>query len=201
MPSPEAPDSHPALATATDDAALIRRMARGDRDGLAQLYDRYAGVLLAVGERILRSRREAEDLVHDVFLEAWHKAAEFDPGRGSVRTWLLVRTRSRALDRCRSASMTRMSEQNSDEVLEQKVLAPEEDPALQPDRAAVRRALLSLPKEQRTVLLLGYFEGLSSSEIAARANVPLGTVKSRVATALAKLRSGLCPADPVGESQ
>jgi RNA polymerase sigma-70 factor, ECF subfamily len=178
------------------DDALIAAIVAGDRGALARLYDRYAPTLLAVGKRMLGSRREAEDLVHDVFLESWRRAGDYNPARGTVKTWLLVRLRSRALDRHRAASGAPVSIDGGGRLEEH--VAEGEDPALAPDRAAVRRAMATLSIEQRTVLELGYFHGLSSSEIATREGVPIGTVKSRVATALAKLRAGLNPGSTEG---
>src|SRR6476619_7154041 len=90
-----------------DDVRLVAAMANGDRGALAELYERHAGVLLAVGLRIVRDRREAEDLLHDVLLEAWRHAKDFDPNRGRVRTWLGIRMRSRALDLQKSARVSR----------------------------------------------------------------------------------------------
>ena len=178
------------------DDALIAAIVAGDRGALARLYDRYAPMLLAVGKRMLGSRREAEDLVHDVFLESWRRAGDYNSARGTVKTWLLVRLRSRALDRHRAASGAPVSIDGGGRLEEH--VAEGEDPALAPDRAAVRRALATLSDEQRTVLELGYFQGLSSSEIALREGLPIGTVKSRVATALAKLRAGLNPGSTEG---
>ena len=174
------------------DAALLNGLLAGDRDCLAALYDRHASVLLAVGRRILGDRREAEDLLHDVFLEAWQKATDYDEQRGSVRAWLILRMRSRALDRRKAAVFSRRADAPSDEA------ASPDDATLAPDRERVRRALHALPVEQRQVLELGYFEGLSSSEIAARLEAPIGTIKSRVAAALAKLRAGFEPAPSLG---
>lgn len=171
------------------DGELIRRVANGDRAALGHLYDRFAAILLAVGQRIVGEAREAEDLVHDVFLEAWRAAGDYDAARGSVRAWLLMRMRSRALDRRKAPRQTRQVTLAPETLPD--APAPGEDPALAPDRARVRRALAELPAEQRAVLELGYYEGLSSSEIAARVAVPIGTVKSRVAAGLAKLRAGL----------
>jgi len=173
-----------------DDATLVRAMANGDRDALAKLYDRYSPVLLAVATRILGERREAEDLIHDVFLEVWRQAADYDDSRGTVRAWILVRLRSRAIDRRKSAGATRVVSIETERVLDERESSGE-DPQLAPDRAKLRRILATLPEDQRTVLELGYFEGLSSSEIATRIDAPIGTVKSRVAAALAKLRAGL----------
>jgi RNA polymerase sigma-70 factor (ECF subfamily) len=170
-----------------DDCELIRRVAGGDRAALGLLYDRYAPIVLALGQKILRSRREAEDLLQDVFLEAWRQAGDYEPSRGSVRTWLVLRTRSRALDRCRNAwSRTVPLDTSSEREGESAA-----EPALQADHERLRRVLATLPEEQRQVLELGYFEGLSSSEIAERLGVPVGTVKSRVAAAMAKLRAVL----------
>ncbi|HWM86599.1 MAG TPA: sigma-70 family RNA polymerase sigma factor [Kofleriaceae bacterium] len=180
-----------------DDRALLGAVAAGDRGALARLYDRYAPMLMAVGVRMLGVRGEAEDLVHDVFLEAWQRASTYDPARGSVRTWLLVRLRSRALDRFRSRSRQNASPVEEPDQLEERAVR-EEDPALAPDRTAVRRALESLSSEQRVVLELGYFHGLSSSEIALHIGVPIGTVKSRVANGLARLRAGLLPGGSEG---
>lgn len=174
-----------------DDAQLIQAIAAGDRTALAGLYDRYAGILLAVASRILPERREAEDVVHDAFLEAWRHAGEYDATRGSARAWLVTRVRSRALDRRKSAAFSRSVSLDALGVEPAGQTSAADDPSLGPDRTAVRRALAELPEEQRVVLTLGYFEGLSSAEIATRTGAPIGTVKSRVAAALTRLRSGL----------
>jgi RNA polymerase sigma-70 factor (ECF subfamily) len=170
------------------DVAWVRAIADGDREALGRLYDRYAPTLMAVGVRILGDRREAEDVLHDVFLEVWRQAANYDESRGSVRTWLLMRMRSRALDRRKAAGFARVVslDQRGDDAR-----GVGDDPSLVPDRETVRRALADLPPEQRQVLELGYFEGLSSTEIAARVEAPVGTVKSRVAAGLGKLRATL----------
>jgi RNA polymerase sigma-70 factor (ECF subfamily) len=175
------------------DVSLIRGAAEGDRDCLAALYDRYAPALLAIGRRILGDRREAEDLLHDVFIEVWRQAGDYDEGRGSVRAWLLMRMRSRALDRRKSAALSKRADLPAPEMVADALGDAHggEDPALGPDRQAVRQALAQLPAEQRQVLELGYFEGLSSSEIAERVRAPIGTVKSRVAAALSKLRQAV----------
>lgn len=165
-------------------------MARGDSSALALLYDRYAGNMLALAQRIVGRGAEAEDVIHDVFLEAWRHAADYDAARGSVKSWLLLRTRSRSLDVQKSARVSKQVTSLDDAWLAE-LSADGADGAAGPDRARIRKVLLALPAEQREVLLLGYFAGLSSSEIAARVGVPLGTVKSRVAAALAALRGAL----------
>lgn len=180
-----------------DDLTVIREAARGEIKALAALYDRYAGLLLSMANRMLGNETVAEDLVQDVFMEAWRRAHAFDPARGSVRTWLLVRLRSRALDRLRSARARR--EVTVEEPREVALAA--EDPELSPDRALVRQAMLQLPADQRLVIELSYFHGLSSSEIAEQMGSPIGTVKSRTAAALGKLRAAMSTAQTAGPSQ
>jgi RNA polymerase sigma-70 factor, ECF subfamily len=165
-----------------DDAALVEAMASGDRSALAALYERHSRVLLGVGMRIVRERREAEDLLHDVFLEAWRQAKDFDPKRGRVRTWLAIRMRSRALDHQKSA---RVSRNAGDAGLE---VVPDDGERTSPDHSRVREVLAALGVDQRRVLELAYFEGLSCAEIAKRIAIPIGTVKSRLAAGLQRLR-------------
>lgn len=167
------------------DAALVAAMASGDRDALSQLYERHSGLLLGLAMRIVRDRREAEDLLHDVFLEAWRAAKDFDPKRGRVRTWLAIRMRSRALDLQKSARVSRNAGDSGLDVL------VDDSEAASPDHARVRRALAELGPDQRRVLELAYFEGLSCTEIAARVEIPVGTVKSRLAAGLDRLRAYL----------
>jgi RNA polymerase sigma-70 factor (ECF subfamily) len=168
-----------------EDEALVTAMAAGDRGALATLYERHAPLLLGLALKIVRERREAEDLLHDVFLEAWRSAKDFDPRRGRVRTWLAIRMRSRALDLQKSARVARNTGDGGLDLL------VDESEGVSPDHRRVRSALAELGQDQRRVLELAYFEGLSCSEIAKRVAVPVGTVKSRIASGLARLRSGL----------
>jgi RNA polymerase sigma-70 factor (ECF subfamily) len=168
-----------------EDEALVAAMARGERTALAALYERHSSLLLGLALRIVREKREAEDLLHDVFLEAWRTAQDFDPKRGRVRTWLAIRMRSRALDLQKSA---RVSRNTGDGGLD---LVVDDAENASPDHGRVRSALAELAQEQRRVLELAYFEGLSCTEIAERVAIPVGTVKSRIAAGLDRLRSGL----------
>lgn len=166
------------------DLELISRIARGQNVALGALYDRHAGLLLGVLRRVLRDQQEAEDVLHEVFLEVWEHAADYDASRGSVRAWLVMRARSRGLDRLRSLNRARTASHEPP--------GPEHPATPTPaDTLTIRRALANLAPELRRLLELGYFEGLSSAEIAAHERLAVGTVKSRVARALAELREVL----------
>jgi RNA polymerase sigma-70 factor, ECF subfamily len=171
------------------DPELLVAMARGDCDALAELYERHAPALRALGRQILRQQAEVDDLLHDVFLEVWRHAADYSEARGSVWTWLALRMRSRALDRRRSAHVLRRVELTDAEieVLDASLCSAQVGPGA--DGARLREALRQMSEPERQVLLLGYFEGLTSAEIATRFQIPVGTVKSRTRSALAKLRS------------
>lgn len=183
-------DRDPTADSSIADEALVRAIARGDTRALAALYDRHAPLMLGLARRIVGGRPEAEDIVHDVFVEAWRHAGDYDETRGSVKAWLLLRTRSRALDFRKSAGVSR-TVPTGDGAWLASLIDPREDDSEAPDRARVRRVLVALSPEQREVLLLGYFDGLSSSEIASKIGIPIGTVKSRVAAALGALRQAL----------
>jgi RNA polymerase sigma-70 factor (ECF subfamily) len=173
-------------SSVTTDEALLCAVARGDTEALATLYDRSGPTLLALARRILGSHQEAEDLLHDVFVEVWQHAGEFDPGRGRALGWMCIRVRSRCLDRLRARArrphgeLTELDGRAADAPADRRV-----------DATAVQRALASLAEPQRRVLELGYFAGLSSAEMAAELGIPVGTVKSRVATAVQALRRHL----------
>lgn len=171
----------------TDDVDIVIRVARGDREALGVLYDRHASAMLGLGIKLLRDRGESEEILHDVFLEAWKRAGDYDPARGSVRTWLMLRMRSRCLDRIKSAARSRTSP--AGERLERVAGAVPAAAADRADAGRVRGALGELPEDQRTILELGYFQGLSCSEMAEHLGIPIGTVKSRLHAALKKLRA------------
>ncbi len=178
-----------AADTNAADVAAMARLATGDEGALAELYDRHASLLLGVGVRILKNRAEAEDVVHDVFVEAWKRAADFDAARGTVRTWLSLRMRSRCLDRQKAPRNARRVSFDDSEAARR--AAPAVDPLLASQRARVRAALAQLPDEQRVVVELAYFQGLSTAEIGGRTNTAQGTVKSRLFAARDKLSRAL----------
>lgn len=203
---PSISDGQSRLADASDDRALVYAVAGGDRQALSRLYDRYGAALLGVAMAVLRGpRAEAEDLLHDVFVEIWQHAGEYDPARASVRTWMTLRMRSRALDRLKSAGRSRVSSLDDAPHLFNTTHADQataHSPETAPDHAVVRRALAGLPPEQRDVIRLQYYEGLSSTETAEQLGVPTGTVKSRTAAAMRKLGGALRPeADAAPENK
>ena len=167
---------------------MLRLIAGGDEDALGALYDRYRLILFGLILRILHSQPEAEDVLQEVFLQVWRKANDFDEARGRPFTWLVTLARSRAIDRLRSSGARERTATEAARAVTEGVSDAEDD-ALKSERGEiVRRALAELPEEQRRVLVLAYFEGLTQSEIAARLNTPLGTVKTRMRSGMMRLR-------------
>jgi RNA polymerase sigma-70 factor (ECF subfamily) len=171
-----------------NDVELLKAIARQDESALAELYDRYRGILFGLLVRILNSREEAEDVLQEVFLQVWRRAADFDENRGRPFTWLVTLARSRGIDRLRNlgarervaiAGAREPSEEVSDAVA---------DAFRSEQRSLVNTALAQLPDEQKRPLMLAYFEGLTQSEIATKLGAPLGTVKTRMRAGLMKLR-------------
>jgi RNA polymerase sigma-70 factor (ECF subfamily) len=167
---------------ALDDRALSDLLARGDRQALGLLYERYAGLVFGVALRVLKDRADAEELVQETFLEAWRRATQYEPARATPAGWLITIARSRAIDRARS----RATSERTAELPE--AVPPAETPdvvvELGRQKAVIARAVATLPLEQRRVLELAWNEGLSQSDIAARTGMPLGTVKTRTRAAL-----------------
>jgi len=174
------------------DQAAIARMAGGDDQALGELYDRHAKPVYSLALRILQDSADAEDVVQEVFSQAWRQAARYDVSRGAVAAWLLAVARSRAIDRLRSR---RARPDHADEVSADAAIdasAPPDMEILSAERIArVRAALDTLPMLQRIAIELAYYEGLTHTEIAARLEQPLGTVKTRIRLALTKLRDTL----------
>ena len=171
-----------------NDVELLRAIAARDEAALAQLYDRYRVILFGLLMRILNSREEAEDVLQEVFLQVWRRAADFDETRGRPFTWLVTLARSRGIDRLRTlAARERVAVAGARD--EAEVVSDAASDAFRSEqRDVVNSALAQLPDEQKQLLLLAYFDGLSQSEIAARVGAPLGPVKTRMRTGMLKLR-------------
>jgi len=171
------------------DAALIERIVQRDQTALSALYDRYGGMLSSVLNRILRDTQAAEEILQDVFFQLWRAPDRFDAERGSLPGWLVVIARNRAISQLR-----RHNPAAGDPLLESTVISTfnVESAASQSQMLGrVKGALESLPVEQRAALELAYFDGLTHSEIARRTGDPLGTVKTRLRSALEALRRTL----------
>jgi RNA polymerase sigma factor (sigma-70 family) len=168
------------------DEALLPRVAQGDEQALAELYDRFGRTAFGLAARVLRDQALAEDAVQDAFLSAWRTAAAFDPTRGTVSTWLMTLVHRRAVD------LVRREDRRRTDVLDDAPVASGEttgeQAAVREERRRVQAALAQLPRDQREALELAYYGGLTQSELAERLDVPLGTVKSRMFAGLAKLR-------------
>jgi RNA polymerase sigma-70 factor (ECF subfamily) len=187
------PISQPSPLDSMNDVALLRHVADRQPEALEVLYGRYASTLLALGKRILGSVSDAEETLQEVFLHVWNHATRYDAGRSSVSTWLILITRSRAIDRLRTRKVVERTHETAVQENPAEHASPEGAEAVfvHERRARVRSEMDKLPPEQRQVLELAFYEGLSQSEIAARADLPLGTVKTRTLLAMKKLRGAL----------
>ena len=190
-------------AQARQDLDLLQRTAKGDRAAFAGLYDRFSRPLFSTALRILGDSREAEDVVHDVFLTLWQRSMEFSEDRGSPFSWAVTMTRNRAIDRVRQRR--RRAEILADAppadlgYSEAGANAPADSAeALQArERASVvRQALATLPNDQQQAVEMAFFSGLTQQEIAANLHQPLGTVKARIRRGLLKLRDVLVGKNP-----
>jgi RNA polymerase sigma-70 factor, ECF subfamily len=171
------------------DRELVAAMAGGDADALRALSARYAGMLGALAYRFVKDESDAEEIAADALWQAWREAPRFDPNRSSVSAWLVMIGRSRAIDRFRGARARRAPEN------------PQPDPPPAPDafsdlEAAERAKIVmsavgKLEPRERELLELAYFSDLTQPEIADKVGLPLGTVKTRMRTALIKLRDAL----------
>jgi len=175
------------------DEAVVALVARSDQSALAELYDRFGRVAYGVALRVLRDEKLAEDAVQEGFLTAWRNADRFMPERAKASTWLLTFVHRRAVDLVRRENRRRV------DLLPDRAEQPasgsaEEDAWLRFERERVQTALKQLPDQQREALELAYYGGFSQSELAERLGQPVGTIKSRMFTGLARLRELL--ADP-----
>jgi RNA polymerase sigma-70 factor (ECF subfamily) len=179
-------------ATDCDDDTLVRRLADGQPDALGPLYARHARFVFNVAAQTL-DRPAAEEIVQDVFLTVWRRAEQFDPARGSFRTWIHRIAQTRVLNELRRRGRRPRIEPDREGAPEPP--DPDPDPAeivwLDDRRAAVRAALADLPAHQRQVITRAFFDGLSYQQVASALDLPLGTTKTRIRAGLQRLRSNL----------
>jgi RNA polymerase sigma-70 factor, ECF subfamily len=180
----------------TDKARLdletcIGRVAVGDQVAFAALYDQLAPTVFGVARRVLRDPSQAEEVTQEVFTEIWRQATRFDAGRGSVRTWALTIAHRRSVDRVRSEQAHR-DRQNRNAAVDVAADPTPEDTAVDTeDRERARKAMADLSDAQREALELAFYDGLTHAEIARQLGEPLGTVKTRIRTAMLRLRDAL----------
>jgi len=184
------------LQTVLSDEALVARMAEQDQEALSALFDRYRGVVFSLALRILKERAEAEEVLTEVFFQAWSGAVGFDALRGTVAAWLVTLCRSRAIDRLRAkgrrdSGLGLIAQQQSKAVSPAVGRESEAAAEIQMRRTRIQAALDTLTPEQRGALELAYYGGLSHSEIAAKLGQPLGTIKTRIRQGLLMLRESL----------
>jgi len=185
------PDTPPQDGTLTDqqltDRQLMDQLRRRQPDALSRMYDQYSTMVYAIAMRVLRDTAAAEDVMQEVFLKLWQQPETFADHRGSLCGWLAVVTRNRAIDRIRGAKRF----ENVDDLQ----LANTVDMGTEADRnmmlAKVRLVLETMPPDQRRTLEMAFFEGQTHTEIAAQTGQPLGTVKTRIRSALISIRKAL----------
>jgi RNA polymerase sigma-70 factor (ECF subfamily) len=175
--------------------SLVQQIAAGDQSALAALYDTTNRLIYGLVLRVLNDISSAEEVLLDVYTQVWRQAASYDTSRGTPLAWLTTIARSRAIDRLRSGWQDQQRKEPLESLGEAPATAasPEEMTVASERQRFVRSALDQLSPEQREVIELAYYSGLSHSEIAARLNQPLGTVKTRTRLGMMKLREALAP--------
>jgi RNA polymerase sigma-70 factor (ECF subfamily) len=172
---------------AAGDALLLTRVKGGDQQAMTELFDQYSGMVYSVALRVLKDPGQAEDVMQEIFFQVWRNPNAFVSGRGSLGAWLAVMARNRAIDSLRRRRPT----DSVDDV----VLASSSDLGSEVERnrmmEKVRGLLKDLPTEQQKSVEMAFFEGLTHSEIAERTGDPLGTVKTRIRSALMTLRKAI----------
>ncbi|MEO7190779.1 MAG: sigma-70 family RNA polymerase sigma factor [Vicinamibacterales bacterium] len=179
------------------DRQLIRSIAGGSAEALADLYDRYVTIVFGLARRITGCVEDAEEVVQDVFSQVWRQAGRYDESRATAAGWIVMLARARSIDRVR----VRLARPDQTASAQLEALAPLAASSPSPEAAAlgaddtrqIRAALEELPDTQRSLIELAYFEGLTHVEIAVQTRVPLGTVKTRLRSAMTTLRSALSP--------
>jgi len=174
----------------------VRSVADGSSEALGQLYDRYASTVFGLAKRVVRVSEDAEEVVQDVFAQVWRDAGRYQSGRATVAGWFVMLTRARAIDRLRARHARPDVGQGTDSGPVRVASAspdPENVSISSEEAGQVRQALTGLPDPQRELVHLAYYEGLTHTEIAERTGVPLGTVKTRLRTAMSTLRGAMAP--------
>ena len=188
--------SPPLEPGAPSDLALMQAIQAEDPDALAQLYDRYNGILKALILRVVHNEAEADDLLQEIFMEIWNQAKNFSAQKGKPLGWMVTLARRRAIDGLRKKQAYARAEERLQNEIEQQPdawvhNATEEEIVLSDTRSLIRKVIAGLPPPQQQAIDLAFFRGMSQREIAAKTNTPLGTVKTRLELGLKKIYDGL----------
>jgi RNA polymerase sigma-70 factor (ECF subfamily) len=176
-----------------EEAALLVRIREKDERAIEALYTRYSGPLYSLAYQVTGADRFAQDVVQEVFVAVWKDAARFDPSRGAVSSWLFALARHKAIDLVRKEQNVRKHTADVDLEFHEADDDVDQEAWLRLRRDTVRAAIEQLPEAQRTALELAFFAGLTHVEVAEKLDIPLGTAKTRIRTALLKLRDILGP--------
>jgi RNA polymerase sigma-70 factor (ECF subfamily) len=176
-----------------EEAALLLRIREKDERAIEALYARYSGPLYSLAYQVTGADRFAQEVVQEVFIAVWKDAGRFDPSRGALSSWLFALARHKAIDLVRKESNVRKRTADVDLELHEADDDVDREAWLNVRRDAVRAAITQLPDAQRTALELAFFAGLTHVEVAEKLDIPLGTAKTRIRTALLKLRDILGP--------
>jgi RNA polymerase sigma factor (sigma-70 family) len=188
---PDAIPTPPLDERRAEEAALLVRIGEQDERAIEALYERYSGPLYSLAYRVTGADRFAQDVVQEVFVTVWKNAARYDPARGSLSSWLFALARHKAIDLVRKEANVRRHTAEVDPELEEAADDVDQEAWLRVRRDTVRAAMTGLPDAQRTALELAFFGGLTHVEVSEALGIPLGTAKTRIRTALLRLRDSL----------
>ncbi|MFF1546614.1 ECF RNA polymerase sigma factor SigK [Streptomyces sp. NPDC058291] len=170
---------------------LLPRVAEGDTDAFAEIYDAFSGTVMGLACRILRDPAQAEEVTQDVMIEVWRTADRYDPERGTAKAWVLTLAHRRTVDRVRTAQASKDRERASSLLAEPDFDQVAETVLIHDEQRRVYHCLASLARVQRVPLVLAYYQGLTYLEVAEALSTPAGTVKSRMRAGLQQLRTCL----------
>ena len=177
------------------DEQLMKMLQDRDPAALGFLYDRHSGIVKSLGMKVVHNEAEAEDLLQEIFVEIWNRAAGYDPAKGKPLGWIVTLARRRAIDRLRKCQSRCRAEDRLREEVEQQPGAwttdPEEDFVMADIRETLLKLLKTLPDAQRRAIELAFYQGMSQREVAAHTGIPLGTIKTRLELGLKKLTAAL----------
>jgi len=186
--------SHTAALDLTDEQ-LMAMLQQRNPVGLEYLYDRHSAIVKSLGMKVVHNEAEAEDLLQEIFMEIWNRAAGYDPAKGKPLGWIVTLARRRSIDRLRKCQSHCRAEDRLREEVEQQpdswTTDPEEDFVMADIRETLLNLLKTLPDAQRQAIEFAFYQGMSQREIAAHTGIPLGTIKTRLELGLKKLTAAL----------